>query len=208
MKQKTIFTAVFLFLFFSKSSFAQVKKGDFIAGINLSARNLTKYDTTGIIKRAIKPSLTPYFSYAIRNNVTIGASLTMHSLNNGMFDFSKNSHDIAAAVFIRRYIPAGKKWYGYLQGDVTYKSEAGLNFANELSGYKEVGINLSAGLGYRISSKVCIELGINNLVGMELYRKTDFRNPAAGFYEDKTVNFNAGNFLHNNGFHIGVGIKL
>jgi hypothetical protein len=208
MRQKSIFSFVLLLALLSKQSIAQVKKGDFLAGINLSAKGLTHYDTTGGSSRTVKPSLNPYFSYAVRNNITIGASVTLNSLNNGMFNFSKNKHDIAAAVFVRRYIPVGKKWYGYLQGDVTYKSEAGLSYFNEWYGYKQVGLNLSGGMGYNISSKVRIELGINNLAGVDLYRRTEFRNPQSGFYENKTVSFNAGNFFHDNGLHLGISFRF
>ncbi len=205
MKLKTICTAVITFLLLSQSSSAQVNKGDFMAGINFSAKGMQLLDTAkGNVSRTIRPGYTPYISYAIRKNTVIGASVTFNTLHNGVLDFSSNSHDIGTSLFIRGYHQWGKKWYGFLQGDISYKSEAGLNYNKEQFNFKSVGLNFSGGIGYRISNKINLELGVNNLFGVDIYRRTKYSSGTS----NNSIHFNAADFLRDNGLHIGISFRF
>ena len=68
-------------------------------------------------------------------------------------------------------------------------------------------MNLSGGFGYKISPRLGVELGLNNLAGINLFHQS--LNVTNGqIYKSLRPRFNAGNVFQSNGLHLGLTIKF
>jgi hypothetical protein len=187
---------------------AQIKKGDIIGGINFSASNVNSYDSTGkITGNQRRLNVSPFISYALKNNFTIGATTTLNTTQSGILSFSKTNHNFSTALFARKYIPIFNKFYSYLQADIKYYSYAGVMSYGDAYNAKNVSLNFSGGLGYRISKRIGIELGANNIAGIGLFNQSiNLQNGQT--YKNTKPSFNAGNVFQANGLHLGVTFKF
>lgn len=187
---------------------AQIKKGDVTGGLNFSAGNINNFDSTGkITGNQRRLNVSPFISYALKNNFTIGANTIFNTPPSGKFSFSKNNHDFSTALFARKYIPISNKFYSYLQADVKYSSFAGVLGYGDAYKTKNVSVNLSGGIGYKISNRIGVELGANNIAGIGLFNKsTNLQNGQT--YKTTKPSFNTGNVFQRNGLHLGITIKF
>ena len=190
------------------NSKAQNKKGAFNTGINFSASNAKQFDSTGkMIDNKHRLNISPYINYALKNNYSIGVNALLNSTHNGIFSFSKNNHNYSVAVFVRKYMPVSTKFYTYLQTDLKYAAFSGGIFYNTNYTSKSISLNLSAGLGYKISNRIGIELGANNIAGVGLFNKST-SILSGKTYKSTKPTFNAGNVFQANGLHLGVTFKF
>ena len=204
----TIVTSILFSLLAIKVN-AQIKKGDIIGGINFSASNANSYDSTGkITENQRKLNVSPFISYALKNNFTIGAITTLNTKQSGILSFSKTNHNFSTALFARKYIPIiNNKFYSYLQADIKYSSFAGVISNSDAYRTKNVSLNFSGGLGYKISNRIGIELGANNIAGISIFQQsTNLQNGQS--YKNTKPTFNAGNVFQANGLHLGITFKF
>lgn len=200
--------ASILFLLLAFTSSAQIKKGTVTGGINFSGSNVNKFDSSGKITENFHwLNISPFLSYALKNNFTIGTYATLGNSENSLFNFSKNNHNFSTALFARKYIPISQKFYSYLQTDIKYSSFAGvINYGDNYRS-KNISMNLSGGFGYKISPRLGVELGLNNLAGINLFHQS--LNVTNGqIYKSLRPRFNAGNVFQSNGLHLGLTIKF
>jgi hypothetical protein len=205
MKTITLCSALILGALISNKAAAQkvqVQKGRFIAGLNFSASGGTQVDSNGVFTlRRLKVNYTPFVSYAVAKNFTVGAYFGFNRIDNNPIRFSKYNHNFSAAIFARKYIPINDKFYGFVQGDIRYTT-MGLTYSGTDISHKSLGLNLSGGLGYNINRKFSVELGINNIAGIELRKTNEVKNGVISKYSN--THFNGGRFLRENGLSIGI----
>lgn len=203
----TIVTSILFSLLAIKVN-AQIKKDDIIGGINFSASNINPYDSTGkTTENQRRLNVSPFISYALKNNFTIGATTTLNTTQSGILSFSKTNHNFSTALFARKYIPVFNKFYSYLQADIKYSSYAGVIDYGDTYNTKNISLNFSGGLGYKISKHIGIELGANNIVGISLFNQsTNLQNGQS--YKNTKPTFNAGNVFQANGLHLGITFKF
>jgi opacity protein-like surface antigen len=205
MKTITLCTALLLVTLISNNATAQkvqVEKGKFIAGLNFSANNANRISNYGTFYRGqMKINYSPFVSYALAKNFTVGAYLGFNRIDDNPISFSKYNHNFSAAIFARKYIPISNKFYSFVQGDLRYTTQ-GLANGSYTINHKITGLNLSGGLGYNISKRFTVEVGLNNIAGLELKRSrftTNFETEKYSY-----TRFNGGRFLDAGGLSIGV----
>ncbi len=209
MKTITLCTALLLGALISNKVTAQkvqVEKGTFIAGLNFSASGGTKVDSNGAFnRRQLKVNYSPFASYAVSKNFTIGTYLSFNRIADKPISFSKYNHNFSAAIFARKYIPFNNRFYGFVQGDIRYTT-LGLESMNRFINHKIVGLNLSGGLGYNINKKFSVELGINNIAGLEFANSKEISSGMADKYSKTRLN--GGRFLESDGLSIGITFRF
>jgi long-subunit fatty acid transport protein len=209
MKAITLCTAVLLVTLISNNATAQkvqVEKGTFIAGLNFSANSANQTDSFGVFYRGqMKINYSPFVSYAVAKNLTVGAYLAFNRIDDNPISFSKYNHNFSAAIFARKYIPISNKFYGFAQADLRYTTQ-GLTSGSYNITNKITGLNLSGGLGYNISKRFSVEMGLNNIAGLELTRSNFTTNFDAEKYN--RIRFNGGRFLDAGGLSIGVTFRF
>jgi long-subunit fatty acid transport protein len=205
MKTFTLCSAVLLGTLISNTAAAQkvqVQKGSFIAGLNFSVSGANNLDSNGsFTRRRTKINYSPFVSYAVAKNFTVGAYLGFNRIDNNPISFSKYNHNFSAAIFTRKYIPFSNKFYAFVQGDIRYTTMGLTSMGTDFS-HKSLELNLSGGFGYNISKKFSVELGINNIAGIELRKTNEVKNGVTNKYNN--TYFNGGRFLRENGLSIGI----
>jgi hypothetical protein len=209
MKAIKLSKAVLLAVLISNNATAQkiqVEKGTFIAGLNFSANNTNRignYRT--FYPGQLKINYSPFVSYAAAKNFTVGAYLDFSRIDDNPISFSKYNHNFSAAIFARKYIPIESRFYGFVQGDLRYTTQGLINGSFNIT-HKIAGFNLSGGFGYNISKRFSVEMGINNIAGLEFTKSKFTTNFETEKYSN--VRFNGGRFLNAGGLGIGVTLRF
>jgi hypothetical protein len=209
MKTITLCTVLLLVTLINNNATAQriqVEKGTFIAGLNFSGSGGTRVDTNGVFTlRGLKVNYAPFVSYAVSKNFTVGAYLAFNRIDDNAISFSKYNHNLSAAIFARKFIPFNSRFYGFVQGDLRYTTQGLTNGSFNIT-HKIIGLNLSGGLGYNISKRFSVEMGLNNIAGLELTRSKFTTNFETEKYNNARLN--GGRFLEAGGLSIGVTFRF
>jgi hypothetical protein len=178
-----------------------VNKSSIIGGINISGQSYGNIDSTGGFRRGkTQLNFAPTISYGLAKNTSIGAYMLLNNSNGSNFNFSRYNHDFAIGVFTRRYINISKKLYAYGQLDLQYATAGGVYNRNRFVN-RQINLNLSAGLGYKISNRLLLELGANNLASLRFYNGGN-----GGGLKSNNLIFNGPSQA--NGLHIGLSYKF
>jgi hypothetical protein len=208
MKKLKAIAALCGVLLAANQSQAQViTKGSIVAGLNVSGQNTNNIDSFGAFSRGrAQLNFAPYVSYAFAKNQTVGTYMLLNNVDGSNFNFGKNKHDFAVGLFTRRYFALGKKLYAYGQIDFQYASASTTSSIARFSN-KSFNINLSAGIGYKISNRLLLELGINNLATANFgsYRTYPNGSPSIGYKMNELL-FRGP--VERNGLHIGLSYRF
>ncbi len=181
MKRITLF--VLIFTGTSIVSKAQIEKGNILIGGNLGFTSNSSSNTSTL-------SLSPSFARAYKNNRLAGFSLTYsHTWQNNK---DLNTSGYGASVFLRQYKPLGKSGFsifaqetlGYNYLDTRQPLEYNSTQYIQRLQFYTTSLSINPGFAYDISSKVQLELLLNNLVSLsyttikssELNNETEFIN--------------------------------
>ncbi len=210
--QTKISKLILAMLLFSISSMAQiVAKKDIIAGINVSGQTFREYNAFGKdTARQHYLNYTPYIGLGIKKNLLAGIYFNVnHTYPNGNLGFTKYNHDWSTGVFAKKYFPLTKKTYAFGEVDLSYKSYGYTYYQSVAPEYGKgytIAMNLSGGLGYRLSNKINVELKLNNLLQYRFGASNNFYNNQ--WNNKKYSNASFGNPFGGNGVSIGVSIKF
>lgn len=160
-------------LFFISKTDAQVKKGaTFLGGdIGFSISETTNSTNTGDKQNGVL--VLPVFGKAVKDNLVVGAYLVYNSFKSNVYidanDLEQNIY--GGGFFIRKYKQLGKSDFSmFLQGRVGYEHENVKTGENTTSGGESNGSTISMGLypgiSYRLSKKLQIETGFNNILAL------------------------------------------
>jgi len=157
MKQIRLLTIAILLI--ATTSHAQINKGSFALGGNLSFSTLTsksesfKQHQTSVW---VSPSLITFY----KNNQGLGFNLSYSHLDS---DPSGTSNSYGAGVFLRQYKTLGKGFYIFAQEALGYNYSKGsidsttsTSFVNSTS--HELSISVNPGIAYDLSKRFQLEL--------------------------------------------------
>ena len=224
---KNLTLAVLLFISFCAN--AQIKKGTFLVGGQISAgkEERSNYNPSYPIPQPNPNIQNDEYKYvnvgisigkAIKDNRVIGFNFNTANFNESLFynstetSLSKNNRN-DAGIFYRSYKKIGKDFYLFGEtnalvrfGKTRYNHTTSINNST----VKETGASLSftPGFAYAISKKFHIELTMQNLAGVQYATsKQEFTNPANPTL--KTSSYNINSSLSNGILgYMGIGFRL
>ena len=176
---------IFLFCLCSAlaiSSFAQIPKGTKLYGVGAGFRYERNNDNLQV-QKITSFHITPSVAKAIKENVVQGANIS--------FDYWKRkigattqfeSYNIGANVFRQKYIPLGKSFSVYGQGNLGLSGGWGSYENFSLGASTSVG----AGLAYNSKNKWLLFLALPNAIGAGV----GYGNYKSGIGTDKVFSFN------------------
>lgn len=206
--------ALFLFIYISFSSSAQISKGSLLLGGDFSLftekqkQGIQENNTNGV-------NFSPLIGTAVKNNLIKGVYMQLgyrnnENINSQFVNKTKNSN-YGAGIFLRKYSSIKNNFYGFLQGNLGFSYSKNKN-ENSTSFYEgkqtSVGVNMSPGLSYKVSKKLHIEAGLREIASMG-YSVTKNRNVVSTTSSDsKTNSFSVSTSLNNFSSNIYFGFRL
>lgn len=221
MKFKIIYCCFFIIAAAPVS--AQYKKGDIILGGNLNlytdGTRLNAKNINGFTNLQLQADA----AIALKKNMLLGARVGFGRVNGNTFfttgresGFSAN-YSLAPELYLRKYAPLGKKISLFTEVALSYTrnryfasdSDAvgGAFSANMKSHVATTG--LSAGLSYKLSDRVRLELAVNNIISARYAWTKGNRQYVSGTPSIPLSDSRfEGNMLNNKGLNISLGIKI
>ena len=215
MKKFTILTLI-SFLVFSIHSNAQIKKGTILLGGGLGF-NLTESGSSPNETSFSGFHITPSVGFVTKDNQAIGFNLFYsHAstvVSGSPYDDVKNNA-YGGGVFLRRYLPVGKNFYMFGEGQANFNysqqtSRPNTDLQSKIMIYNG-GISLYPGLAYAVNKRFHLELGLNNLVSFGYNRQEVENVTLGGTTRTKSSGFQFSTNLStstpfNVGFRVGLG---
>ena len=213
--RKIILTIIIVSIFVCSAN-AQIKKGSFFLGGNISGstqKTKTTDDVTTYKQNMI--NIFPVFGKAIKENLVLGVNAGFGIYDNeypagGNMDFKTSSY--SAGVFLRKYKNIGTSgFYLFVQGGLgggymTQKQEGPYTPGFDESKRISVDIGAYPGLSYAISRKLHLETGFNNLLSLTYFHeKREAGNPVTTY---KTNGFSISSSLNNATSALYLGFRL
>jgi hypothetical protein len=168
MKTITLICLASLFIAFSAHS--QISKGAVLLGGNLGYSTSDNDNGTNDYKNH-SYFISPSLGFVVNENKVFGVNL---SYAHGKYESSAEeiSNNYGVGFFYRRYLPLGKNFYFYGQGQIDAgfgkrKQTATSNYANSTS--KSLSISAFPGVAYAISKKIHLEIAMNHLLSLGYY---------------------------------------
>jgi hypothetical protein len=175
MKRIILLTSVSLSVLFSQ---AQITKGSFFLGGNIGAGsqrstytspNYQPYDT-----RTTTINLNPSFGIAIKDNTVAGISLgfghTFYNFKDSLNSQDQKNNTYGGGFYLRKYLPLGKGFYLFGEGDALYSYSNSVNSpdgnSRTITKNSSAGIYFYPGVSYTVSKHFQLEIGLNNLVSI------------------------------------------
>ena len=195
-----------LFVSVTVCSLAQITKGSFLLGGDLSSFS-EKQINNGIENKISGFHISPFVGKAIKDNLFFGGyfnlGLTDNDGNNGSVKIKGNNY--GAGLFLRKYSVIKNNFYGFLQGNVgvNYYKEEGSFSNNSSSEFKRtlVMVALSPGLSYKISKKLHLESGLREMISLGYSTQKNFNNSSGSINTSKNnrlyFSSNINNFTSN-----------
>ncbi|MGZ5190214.1 MAG: outer membrane beta-barrel protein [Flavisolibacter sp.] len=167
MKTITLFCLASLFFAFSANS--QISKGAVLLGGNLGFSKSDIGDAPDEYKNH-SFYFSPSIGFVVKENKVFGVNLSYgHGINQTSATDKSVSNNYGGGIFYRRYLPLGKSFYLYGQGQLQldfgeqeYKTSA--TTSERTTNY--VGLGLFPGVAYAISKRFHLEISMNNLVSL------------------------------------------
>jgi hypothetical protein len=166
---KTIILSCLASLFIVFSAHSQISKGAVLLGGNLGYSQSDYEDSPPDYKNHsfyISPSL----GFVVKDNRVFGVNLSYsHGIQQSSADAKTISNNFGGGLFHRRYLPLGKSFYLYGQGQVFIdygKHESKSLTSNSSRSTTNLGVALFPGLAYAISKRFHLEVSMNNLVSL------------------------------------------
>src|SRR5687768_4014276 len=166
---KTITLICIASLFFVFSAHSQISKGAVLLGGNLGFSSGDFSNPTDDYKNH-SYYFSPSLGFVVKENKVFGVNLSYgHGINRTSATDKSVTNNYGGGIFYRRYLPLGKNFYLYGQGQLQ------LDFGNQeyktsATNYKKttnyVGVGLFPGVAYAISKRFHLEVSMNNLVSL------------------------------------------
>lgn len=215
MKLKILSAAILLLSAFSVNAQKDLPKGSLLLGGDLSYASYT-YKDANTNNKAHGFNISPSVGFAVKNNLFIGINAGVSFFKNGNYinspyTDSTRYHSYSYGVYVRKYKPLKNNFYIFLQGNLG-GSNAKRDLENSPSRdyyQKDMGVSLSLtpGVSYAINSKLQLEAGFNNLVGIS-YTQTDTRDNYSFSGIRKQTAFNAATSISNFNSQLYLGFRL
>ncbi len=208
MKKTILLSLGLLFIFLSN---AQISKGKVLLGGNFYGGN-HKYESDAATLNELDAG---YFSLsvgkAIDQNLIAGVSGYYNSEKH--LDLTGNYNRVnryGSSLFLRRYMPIGKKFYIIGEGSLNFNSSklknhstAGIHYSTNS---KSIAISLSPSIAYELTKKLQLETGLSSLATIRYYWQ---ENRSDDFITDKSKGLD----INASGtsaalFHVGFRIYL
>lgn len=202
MKQlHLLFVSIFLT---SLSATAQISKGMFFIGADLSG-SLSKTEIDGdVITRQHSFNLGPHFGKVVKDNLLLGGRLAygVYKGDTGPSTFQTVGHTYQAGVFLRKYMPLGKSGFYFF-------GQSGLNFLYQQhdveqaapnidkSKMRTVFINLYPGVSYAVTKRLHLETSLNNLFSLNYQSNTRLQGPESSPTEIKNYGLSFSTSVNN-----------
>ena len=166
---KTITLFCIASLLFAFSAHSQISKGAVLLGGNLGFSSSDFSNPTDDYKNH-SYYFSPSLGFVVKENKVFGVNLTYgHGINQTSATAKSVSNNYGGGIFYRSYLPLGKSFYLYGQGQLQ------LDFSNQenktsATTYERttnyVGVGLFPGVAYAISKRFHLEISMNNLVSL------------------------------------------
>jgi hypothetical protein len=143
-------------------SSAQISKGSILLGGGL---NYSNNDFDNNTNKSRTYGFSPSIGIAVRENKVLGLSLFFSHLTNHVSGSPSDAvtNNYGAGIFLRKYLPVGKNFYLFGQGNADfnyYKYELKDLLLGRLNEHYALGIRLFPGLSYALTKKFHLELGL------------------------------------------------
>jgi hypothetical protein len=195
-------------------SHAQIKKGSVLLGGSIGVFNntITTETTESEINSII---LHPSIGVAIRDNWVVGlqAGLSRNWMKNENIQQQHESNFFSTGLYVRNYLPLGKKFYLYGQSDLSYlQSKFNITISSDemrRSDMKGVSFTLTPGLTYAVNKRFHLEASLNQLIAISYTNTKMEHTTLAGkkLEEHKSFAFQS-NFSSTNPLSIGFRFLL
>ena len=189
--KKTITLICFASLFFVFSAHSQISKGAVLLGGNIgftSNDNSVSNDDDKNHSYMINPSI----GFVVKENKVFGVNLSYaHSIYKTAPDQKSVSNNYGGGIFHRRYLPLGKSFYFYGQGQLNVNFGKGENVSGtnyEKTTSNSLGVSVFPGIAYALSKKFHLEIAMNNLVSLG-YSSVKYHNVSIQDTRTSQLNF-------------------
>jgi hypothetical protein len=214
MKQKVLFSLLFMCTFIVTTRAQQINKGSIWLGGNIGFnQNKTEYDINPDFKTQTF-SISPTIGKAVQDNLIVGINITYQKTKTtNIGGTGSNEKYYGGGIFVRRYVPVISRLYVF--GDLNvwarrYRSDgvpyAGATAKTQTKG-GESGVSLTPGISVGLTKKLQLETGFNSLFST-YYSKRKTTSSTIG-YNYTNESFNAGFNLENKStFYIGFRLLI
>jgi hypothetical protein len=221
MKKVLLFSAILFGLVLATD--AQISKGSILLGGGVNISN-TKYENEnlGIAEKTHDnyTTINPAFGIAIKENLVMGVSLNYghsdNTINSSPTVTRKiESDSYGSSIFLRKYLPIGKSFYLFGEGDINYTHNKQSDNYIPSSGFNAtqkgwtVSLNFSPGISYAITKKFHLETSLSNLLslGYSNSKSNSISNNIYSSQERNSFSFNSNTSPFSN-FNIGFRFLL
>ncbi len=178
---KKILFAIIISIFLTSVVEAQISKGSIMlgGGIGISSSK-NDYNSSSTTNDQTNYSINPVVGIAVKENLIFGVGLgygnSESTINSGQTKQENESKTYGGHVFLRKYLPIGKKFYLYGEGALGYSkfeySNVTTNIFNTVdqSNFAKgwnIALNLSPGLSYAAHRKFHLEASLPGLLNLQ-----------------------------------------
>ncbi len=194
---------------------AQIKKGSKLLGGGISF---------GVTESGSSPNETEYKNFSInpsigfvtKDNQAVGFNLFYTrntTIVSGVPDNDVKSNGYGAGVFLRRYLPLGKSFYLFGEGQANFSYMQTDRYPMPDVHNKQMQYNgalvFYPGITYSIRDRIHLEAGLNNLINLSYSRTEQVISTPTTESTTKTSGFNlSANVSNNSPFNIGFRFVL
>ena len=175
---KTITLICFASLFFVFSAHSQISKGAVLLGGNLGFSSSENDNAVGDYKNR-SYFISPLIGFVVKENRVFGVNLSYSSsIYKTAPDQKSESNNYGIGFFHRRYLPLGKSFYFYGQGQINagFGDQEQINGLNNFkTSNKSLSVSAFPGVAYAVSKKFHLEISMNNLLNLG-YHSTKYNN--------------------------------
>jgi hypothetical protein len=188
---KTITLICLASLFFSFSAHSQISKGAVLLGGNLNYSQNSFSNSPDDYKNH-SYTINPSLGFVLKENKVWGINFQFyHFINQSATDVKQVSNDYQVGGFHRRYLPLGKSFYLYGQGQVNLgignQKNQSQTSKQEIRS-KSVTASLFPGISYGVSKTFHLELAMANFLSM-YYSTTKGQNVSDPNTKNSQFNF-------------------
>jgi hypothetical protein len=186
---------------------AQISQGSVLLGGGVNISN-TKYENDNLPiadkTHDNNTSINPAIGIAIKDNLVFGIALNYghseNTTNSSPMQIRKIKYNAyGAGVFLRKYLPLGKNFYLFGQGDLNYTNNKQSDNYIPSSGFSATqkgwnsSLSFSPGISYALTKKFHLETSLSNLLALryEQYRFNTLSNGTQTSQERRSFGFNS-----------------
>jgi len=213
MKKRIVLTVIITCtILFSQ---AQITKGTLLIGGNAGFNSTTiesENNGTTFESKANSFSISPSIGKAFKENTVKGINASF-TYSRSVAGNSTDQYSGLLGVFIRKYAPLGKGFFIYGQGSVNGNYSVSRVYSSQVNkvALKAAGIGAAfdAGLSYKISNKVMLEVALGSLASFGYSHQWQdlISGPPVSETKTNTFYFNSGLNLINLG-NASVGFRI